>query len=152
MQKPSNELNIDKWIEKANEDELTCQSFLKHRDAPPGACCFWAQQMAEKYLKTLLIFYSQGFPKIHDLKRLATLLEPYVQNIFDLEEEYNILNKFYATTRYPGDFPEGFSWQDAEMAFNAAVSIKEFVLAKIKSQEKGNGFGAIVALGTIKRS
>lgn len=118
-------------MEKAQEDELTCRSILKHRDAPPAPACFTAQQMAEKYLKALFIFHSKDFPKIHDLKRLATLIEPFEPDIFDREEEFNILNKYYATTRYPGDFPEGFSWKDAEEAFDAAVKIKEFVLKKL---------------------
>lgn len=144
MQKSPIELNIDQWIEKATEDELTCQSILKHKDAPSGPVCFCAQQMAEKYLKALLIFHSQDFPKIHDLKRLATLLEPYVKNIFELEEKFNVLNKFYAVTRYPGDFPEGFSWKDAEEAFEAAIRIKEFVLEKIKAQKSGFGIVGII--------
>lgn len=134
-QKSPGELNINKWIQKAKEDELTCKSLLKHRDAPPAPVCFCAQQMAEKYLKTLLIFHSEDFPKIHDLKRLATLLEPYVSDIFELEEEFNVLNKFYAATRYPGDFPEGFSWKDAKEAFEAALGVKEFVLTKIESKK-----------------
>ncbi|TSC68534.1 MAG: HEPN domain-containing protein [Parcubacteria group bacterium Gr01-1014_66] len=126
------ELHIHAWIQKAEEDELTCRSLLKHRDAPPAPCCFCAQQMAEKYLKALLIFHSKNFPKIHDLKRLATLIDPYESDIFpSLEDDFNVLNKFYATTRYPGDFPEGFSWQDAETSLNAALRIKEFVLQKI---------------------
>ncbi len=126
-----NELNIQEWIEKANEDELSCRSFLKHKDAPPSSACFFSQQMAEKCLKALLIFHQKEFPKTHDLKRIATLLEPFESNIFELEKEFNVLNKYYATTRYPGDFPEGFSWYDAEEAFEAAKRIKEFVLEKI---------------------
>lgn len=104
-----NELNIKEWIKKTNEDELSCRSLLKHKDASPTSVCFLAQQMAEKYLKALLIFHQKSFPKIHDLKRIATLIEPFEQNIFELEKEFNVLNKYYATTRYPGDFPEGFS-------------------------------------------
>lgn len=141
-QSPS-ELNIDLWFKKAEEDELSCRSFLKHRDAPPAACCFCAQQMAEKYLKAFLISRSKNFPKIHDLKRLATLIEPYESDIFSfLEDDFNVLNKFYATTRYPGDFPEGFSWQDAEQAFDVALRIKEFVLTRIERVEQ-KGFGII---------
>lgn len=123
-----NELNIQEWIKKANEDELVCKSILKHKDASPSSVCFFSQQMAEKYLKVLLIFHQKSFPKVHDLKRLATLVEPFEANIFDLENEFNVLNKYYATTRYPGDFPEGFSWVDATQAFEAAKIIKEFIL------------------------
>lgn len=133
---PKNELNIQEWINKADEDELNARSILKHRDGTPTIVCFLSQQMAEKYLKTLLISYQKEFPKIHDLKRIATLIEPFVPDIFELEEEFNILNKYYATARYPGDFPEGFSWYDAEEAFEAAKRIKEFVLEKIKSEHE----------------
>lgn len=30
------ELNIKEWIRKATEDELTCESILKHRDSKAG--------------------------------------------------------------------------------------------------------------------
>jgi HEPN domain-containing protein len=131
--KQKGELNVYIWIEKAHDDELTCLSLLTHRDAPPTSVCFIAQQMAEKHMKALYIFFGEELHKIHDLKKLATILEKHVSNIFDLEEEFNILNKYYTTTRYPGDFPEGFSWHDAEEAFKAATRIKEFVLEKIKN-------------------
>lgn len=134
-QPASTELNINLWLERVEDDELNCRSILKHRDAPPGPMCFWAQQMAELSLKALLIHHSKKFPKVHDLKKIATLLEPFVPKIFSLEEEFNILNKFYTTTRYPGDFPEGFSWKDAEEAFAAATLIKEFVLKKLAEKK-----------------
>ncbi len=131
--KPKDDVNVNTWIKVADNDELTCISFFTHRDAPPSAACFVSQQMAEKYLKALCIFFGEQLHKIHDLKKLATILEKYAPDIFDLEEEFNILNKYYATTRYPGDFPEGFSWKDAEEAFEAATHIKDFVLKKIKN-------------------
>jgi len=91
----------------------------------------YRNRLAEKYLKALLIFHQKSFPKIHDIKRIATLIEPFEKSIFELEEELNVLNKYYATTRYPADFPEGFSWSDAREAFSAAKRIKAFVLEKI---------------------
>ena len=39
-------------------------------------------------------------------------------------------------TRYPGDFPEGFSWKDADDAFNSAERIKEFVLKKLRTKNE----------------
>lgn len=125
-----NEASIREWIKKAIDDELSCKSILKHRDAPPSPVCFMAQQMGEKYLKALLIFHKKDFPKVHDLKRIATLLESFETNIFNLDDAFNILNKYYVTTRYPGDYPE-FTWKDAEKAFKAAQKIKNFVLDKI---------------------
>lgn len=123
---------IQKWLKLADDDEKTCESILKHRDAPPAPVCFFSQQMAEKYLKALLILHGKPVSKIHDLKRLATLLESAVPDIAELENSFNILNKFYITTRYPAEIPEGFSWKDAEEAFVAARMVKEFSMKKIK--------------------
>lgn len=122
---------VEQWLEKAQEDELTCRSLITHRDAAPGPACFHAQQMAEKCLKALLITHGQDIPKVHDLKRIATLLERFEPTIFQLDDEFSILNKYYPATRYPGDFPEGFSWEDAKAALAAAIRIKEFALGKM---------------------
>lgn len=129
------EFDVNAWLSKAQEDELTCRSLLRHRDGASGVVCFHAQQMAEKFLKALLIAKTEEYPRIHDLKRLATLLEPSVPDIFTLDEEFNVLNKFYPTTRYPGDFPEGFTWKDAEAAYAAAERIKKFVNGRLKTIE-----------------
>lgn len=133
-QKLKNEFNFEKWLEKAGEDELFCKAVLKRKDAPPAPFCFLCQQAAEKYLKALLVFHKKEYPKIHDLKRLATILEPLVPDIFDIEEAFNILNKYYVITRYPADFPEGFTWQDAEEAFDATTRVKKFILKKLKAE------------------
>lgn len=125
------EYNIEAWLKKANEDEEACYILFEH-DGSASHICFLAQQMAEKHLKTLLIFHTQNYPRVHDLKLIATRLEPHVPDIFNLEEEFNILNKFYPATRYPGDFPEGFSKSDADEALAAARKVKKFVLHKIK--------------------
>lgn len=48
------------WIEKAHEDELAAADLFKksHLYAP---ACFHYQQMAEKYLKALLIYQEKSF-------------------------------------------------------------------------------------------
>lgn len=117
------------WFRKANEDELGVISILKHRDAPAVLVCLHSHQTAEKYLKGLLVFRGMSFRKTHDLKALATLLESQVPDIFSLEKEMNILNKFYPISRYPADVDE-FSWPEAEEACEAAKIIKKFVLEK----------------------
>lgn len=68
-----NQSNFREWFQKAEEDELSIQAILKENGAPSTAC-FLAQQMAEKYLKGLLVFYEQPFRKIHDLLKLESLL------------------------------------------------------------------------------
>lgn len=126
---PSAERSVHKWLERVADDELSCRAVLK--EGAPSVACFLSQQIAEKMLKALLVHHGVSAPKIHDLKKLATLLEPLVPDIFSLEEGYNILNKYYATTRYPGDIPEGFSRRAAEEAFETALGVKDFVMPKL---------------------
>ena len=117
------------WFIKAQDDELSAKAILRGRDGAPSTVCFLSQQIAEKYLKGLLIFHGGTFPKIHDLLELKELLLEKGADINQLHKEAKTLNRYYIDARYPGDYPE-FSWQDAEEAFEAAKKIRDFVLKK----------------------
>jgi len=125
------EKNYLKWFKKANEDELSVKSILDDRDGAPSTVCFLSQQIAEKYLKGLLVFFNKEFPKMHDLIDLEELILTFDQDIKEFEKDLDFLNRFYIESRYPGDYPE-FNWNDAEGAYKGAKRIKEFVLNKIK--------------------
>lgn len=131
------ENNYSEWLKKASDDELNAQSILKHRDGTPSGVCFLSQQIAEKYLKALLIFHKKNFPKVHDLLELETRLLEIEPGIKKLHQKLSMLNRYYIETRYPGDYPD-FFWEDAEKALKAALDIKEFVLMKIKTTDKGD--------------
>jgi len=126
----NNSKNYLDWFQKADEDELNAGSILKHRDGTPSGVCFLSQQMAEKYLKGLLIYNNKSFPKIHDLIQLQTLLLDIIPDIKDYSNELDLLTTYYFEARYPGDYPE-FTWKEAEQAYESAKRIKEFVLSKI---------------------
>lgn len=121
----NNEQNYLEWLKKAQEDELSIQAILKEGGAPSTAC-FLAQQMAEKYLKGLLVFYKKSFAKVHDLLRLETLLLESMPNTNTIHNNLKLLNRFYIETRYPGDYPE-FNFEEARDAYEAAKRVKEFV-------------------------
>ncbi|KKP79749.1 MAG: hypothetical protein A2271_00395 [Candidatus Moranbacteria bacterium RIFOXYA12_FULL_35_19] len=123
---------INEWLEHSQEDENNIIALLEDRDVSPSLVCFISQQMAEKNLKALLLFYSGDYPKIHDLTKLGNLISVFDKQIIDCKEYFITLNPYYIGVRYPGDFPEGFSWDMAEEAYEATKKIKEFVLGKIK--------------------
>jgi len=101
---------------------------LKHRDGAPSVVGMLSQQMAEKYLKGLLVFYAQDYPKIHDLIRIANLLKPLTPEISKPIDDPKLseLSKLYVVDRYPADIPE-LTWNEVESAFEAAQKIKNFV-------------------------
>lgn len=127
----SKELLVDEWLECAEDDELNAQSILKHRDGTPRGACFMSQQMAEKYFKAFLVHTVRRFPKIHILEHLLTLCAKNDASFDKLKNAAVFLDTFYVPVRYPADFPEGFSWNDAEQAFSSATRIKKFVLDKL---------------------
>ena len=75
MKKENKKIIMGRWFSKVEEDELTIKSILKHRDGAPSIACFLSQQMAEKSLKMLVMFFDIELEKIHDLKKLISLLE-----------------------------------------------------------------------------
>lgn len=80
----------------------------------------------------MLVFHQKPFLKVHDLLDLETRLlerEPGVKN---LHQGLVLLNRYYIETRYPGDYPE-FSWEDADEAFMATISIADFVKDRVNS-------------------
>ena len=118
------------WVKRADEDELNIKSMLKHQDGTSNWVGFLAQQMAEKYLKGLLVFHGQEYPKIHDLLRIASLVAPLAAGVLVFDEELRKLSKLYVISRYPGDMME-LPWEKTEEVYAAARRIKEFVLSEI---------------------
>ncbi len=116
---------VQEWLDRANDDELNARSILTHRDGTENAVCFLCQQGAEKLLKGLLILQHLEPPKIHDLLKLASLIEKSGLVMTSLIDDLNILDKFYIDTRYPGDY-EKYSWSDAEEALKSLNKIKTF--------------------------
>lgn len=129
---PDNIGAYQEWFAKANEDEKSIQAILKER-ASPSTVCFLAQQMAEKYLKGLLVLHGKAFRKVHDLLELETALLEVLPAIRDVHTDLTLLNRYYIETRYPGNYPV-FTHSDAEEAFTAASRVQEF--AKKKVQQK----------------
>ena len=127
----SKELLVEEWLKRAYDDELNARSILTHKDGAPNGPCFLSQQMVEKYLKAYLVFRKKRFPRIHALDNLLELCMEIDSSFIKLKADAIFVNKFLVATPYPGDYPE-FSWKDAKEAYEAALRVKDFVLAKIK--------------------
>lgn len=124
------ELQVEEWLRRASDDERSAETLLREGGIP-NTICFLSQQMAEKYLKAYLVAKQSRFPKIHTLDKLLKLCIKLDSSLDELKEEALFLSDFYITTRYPGDYPE-FSMKDANKAYQAALRVKDFVLAKIE--------------------
>lgn len=90
------------WLAKAEED-LADARYLAD-GGREGAAAFAAQQAAEKALKALLIEREGDFPRVHDLVKLARLL----QAPPEVEAAGKRLSPAYVAYRYP-DAPADFA-------------------------------------------
>lgn len=132
--KQNNNSLVMEWVLRAQDDELNAAGILKERNGTPMHVCFVSQQMGEKYLKALLLFYSGEYPKIHNLSALVALISSFNNSISDeLFSAVVILDPYYIEARYPADISlESFIWEMAKEAFDSAKKIKTFVLKEIE--------------------
>jgi HEPN domain-containing protein len=66
---------VRQWVQKAENDLRAAVQTLKLRaHCPTDTVCFHAEQVVEKYLKTLLVWHRVDFPKTHNLGILFGLL------------------------------------------------------------------------------
>lgn len=118
---------FEKWFRKAENDLLVITNNLASEKVPLGACCFHAQQAAEKYFKAYLVSRNVSFPKIHDLQALNNLCAIINPSFKEIEETALNLSDFAIAIRYP-DALDDLTIDDAKKALSDALAIKAFVL------------------------
>jgi len=115
------------WFEFALYDLKTAQWETKGKIYT--SACYACQQSAEKVLKALILSRGKLIPKVHSLDRLLSEIRKLKINTEQIEEEAQELDKYYISTRYPGQYggPEGlYDEHDTKSAIKAAKKILEF--------------------------
>ncbi|TCL75140.1 HEPN domain-containing protein [Hydrogenispora ethanolica] len=117
-----------KWFGRSLQDLRTIANNLK--DDPEFLApvnCYLAQQAVEKLLKTYLLAKKGELLKTHDLMFLLKKCTEIHEEFINLQSTVEILNAYAIEARYPGDFFDNISAAQAQEAYEAALSIKEFV-------------------------
>jgi len=128
---------VEKWLQKANDDYQFSASILPETNFY-SQVCFFFQQSAEKYLKAYIIKKQLDFKKMHDLIRLLEICQKKDSSFQEIFDDCNLLNAFYVDTRYPVHWPSLVSMEEALRAKDAAFRVKEFIEVILK-EEKLNG-------------
>lgn len=111
------------WLAHAEDDYESAKLLARRRKPLLYSACFHAQQCAEKYLKALLVFKDQEFPKTHDLNTLNNLCKSVGIASGFTESALELLSAYAVMTRYPGDDP---TIEEAREAINIASTIRKF--------------------------
>jgi HEPN domain-containing protein len=88
------------WIRRAKSNLTRAGSVIAGVDF--ADLCFDAQQAAEKAIKAVFVGRAESFPFIHDLERLAQLLEGNGVKVPKYVQAAKELTRFAHVTRYPG--------------------------------------------------
>ena len=118
---------FEKWFRKAEIDLLVIKNNLISTEIPIDACCFHAQQAAEKYIKAYVVSRLINFPKTHDLQSLLNFCISVNQSFNNVFEPCIRLSDFAIAPRYPDAFDD-LTIEDAINAQKDALEIKEFIL------------------------
>lgn len=97
---------FEKWFRKAENDLLVIKNNLVSDEIPIDACCFHAQQAAEKYLKAYLVSKQINFPKTHDLQSLNNLCITINVSFNQITEPAIRLSDYAIAPRYPDAFDD----------------------------------------------
>ncbi len=134
---------INDWLTFAKENLLYARAGLKEDFSPFHTICFLCHGSAEKYLKSYLISQGWELDKIHDLRKLLVDALKYDQSFSEIFDETGILNRYIVEGRYPADIPfEMIGEKEAREAIAAAVTIEQFILAKVRNLDQSSGEGA----------
>ena len=112
-----------------------------HKRSP--ICCYWSQakihistiaflsqQVAEKCLKALLVFYDIEPLRTHDLTNLLDACAKIKPELEELRDACETVTGFYIEVRYPPDIPD-YTRLEIQESFDCATKIKDKVLPLI---------------------
>jgi HEPN domain-containing protein len=89
------------WLSFADMDLKSAEYLLGMQPVPMEIICYHCQQSAEKCLKGLLLSKGIDPPRIHDMKELCHLCEPFLPNAAELLPKCIFLNPYGVQPRYP---------------------------------------------------
>jgi len=132
MPKSKNSRYYQDWLTKAKRDLDTAILNQRH-GGYTDTTCYFCQQVAEKVLKSYLLFKGiKSLPRIHILSALLSLCKEKDGSFSQLEEACQILDRYYIETKYPASPPIDYSKKEAEKAIGLAEEILKFVEEKLK--------------------
>jgi len=114
---------LKSWIAHAEDDYSAAKILIRGRKPLLYSTCFHAQQCAEKYMKALLIYKDQDFPKVHDLSTLDDLCSSAGIFLGIDGTGLELLSGYAVGSRYPGDEP---TLEETKEALEIAKTVRRF--------------------------
>jgi HEPN domain-containing protein len=120
-----------RWLVHAREDY---DQALRMRNQSLRHCCFWANQSAEKAIKSIFVFLRLAVPKTDDLDELVQAL-PDGWMVKGHSGNLSALNRWPQESQYPD-----YSLTPSEADADAAISLAERVLSSVEEDLRAHGY------------
>lgn len=118
---------VQGWLEKGDHDVQAAEIILRSSEPLTDVICYHCHQAVEKYLKAYLIHKKISFPKTHDLDYLIELCVKEELAFHKIKNDASHLSEYGIETRYPGDIPISYEFEEAKEALNKVKKIIKFV-------------------------
>lgn len=92
---------VEAWVGLAESDLRIAKLILRAEPPEWHQVCFHAQQAAEKALKSLLEAQGLSIPGTHDVRHVATLLEPTFPDVVAVRDSAAAITVHAVMPRYP---------------------------------------------------
>ncbi len=117
-----------KWLERANQDFRLIE--IINRGGIIGledSFCYICHQCAEKLLKAFIIKHEKTAPKSHDLLFLLGKCKRYDNRLIELTNSLTALNEYSISARYPIDFDDNRTIEDAKESYDCICKVKHIL-------------------------
>lgn len=130
------------WLKRANQD-LRLVEVIKEEgfEGLEDSFCYICHQGAEKLLKAFIIKYEKTAPKSHDLLFLLRKCVRYNNSLVKLADPLTVLNEYSISARYPGDFEDKRTLEEAIEVYNCISEVKNVIAIVMLNDFKISGRG-----------
>jgi len=122
---------VRQWLIRADEDMRLATAAMEYvEDCPYRLVAYHAQQCAEKYLKSFLVYWRVDFPYTHNISILLELCGEHADWPEELQDA-DRLTLYSITARYPGE-DEEVTESEAAVAVELAQQVRTQVRKALK--------------------
>lgn len=114
-----------KWLDRAGQDiKLIDVIYKEGLEGLEDSFCYTCQQAAEKLLKAFIIKNERNVPRSHDLLFLLRICKKYDDSVLNLSDAITVLSEYSVSARYPSDFEDKRTVEEAKEAYDYIVEVK----------------------------
>lgn len=122
-----------KWISRANQDVKVVEIIkTEGMEGLEDSSCYMSHQASEKLLKSFLLYHSERLYRTHDLIYLLKKCTRYDKSLKQIFDDASVLNEYAVSTRYPSDFGDKRTLDEAKAAYTHMMNIKTKIMQSIK--------------------